>query len=142
MPLIKAGKIWYNGVPSPAYLLVGIATKNAEDAPINGKDHAKVSIAAGETENGEKLYVTVSGWRARAKDVLAVTKGDSVLAFGKLQTREYREKQYYDLDCDFIVRSGYGTWTAGNPVALNELEDEDEGDLPWGQQEDEGDELP
>lgn len=141
MPLIKAGKIWYNGVPGPAYLLVGVATKNAEDAPINGKDHAKVSIAAGETENGESLYVTVNGWRARAKDVLVVAKGDSVLAFGKLQTREYKEKLYYDLDCDFIVRSGYGTWTAGNPVAFEELEDDDETGLPWDQQEME-DELP
>lgn len=141
MPLIKAGKIWYNGVSSVAYLLVGVAMRNAEDAPINGKDHAKVSIAAGETENGETLYVTVNGWRARAKDVLAVQKGKSVLAFGALKQREYRERVYYDLDCDFIVQSGSGIWTAGNPVSFDELADDDEAGPPWDRQEME-DELP
>ena len=144
MPLIRAGKIWYNGTSQAAYLLIGIATKNAEDAPVNGKEHAKLSVAVGEDENGNPLYVTVNGWRARAKDVLRIAKGNAVLAFGALKRREWKERVYYDLDCDFIVTSGGGIWTAGNAVpAFDELDD-DEGDLPWGETaaDGEGDELP
>ena len=141
MPLIKAGKIWYNGASQAAYMLVGIATKNAEDAPVNGKGHAKLSVAAGETENGDSLYVTVNGWRARAKDVLAVSKGQAILAFGALKMREYKGRNYYDLDCDFIVPSGT-SWPVAKPV-FAELDDEDESGLPWnGDADGEEDELP
>ena len=131
MALLKAGKIWYNGTPKQAYILVGVAARNAEDAPINGKEHAKVSVAAGETENGDSLFVTVNGWRARARDVMTVLKGNAVLAFGAMKIREYNGRNYYDLDCDFIATSGQ-SWPASKPV-FAELDDDEAADegYPW-----------
>ena len=106
MPLIKIGTSYYNGADRPVYLLQGNATRDGEQAPINGKDHGKVSVAALQTADGSTVFVTVNGWREKAADVAAVEKMDSVLAVGALKTREYNGKKYYDLDADFICISG------------------------------------
>ncbi len=106
MPLIKIGKNYYNGGERPVYLLQGNATRDGEWAPVNDKDHGKVSVAAAQTEDGNTIFVTVNGWREKAADVADVRKMDSVLAIGTLKVRDYNGKKYYDLDADFICLSG------------------------------------
>lgn len=106
MPLYKIGKSYYNGAERPIYLVQGNATRDGEWAPINGKDHGKVSVAAAQTEAGDTVYVTINGWREKAIDVADVRKMDSVLAIGTLKSRDYNGKKYYDLDADFICLSG------------------------------------
>lgn len=106
MPLYKIGRSYYGGAERPIYLLQGNATRDGEWAPVNDKDHGKVSVAAAQTEAGDTVFVTVNGWREKAMDVADVRKMDSVLAIGTLKVREYNGKKYYDLDADFICLSG------------------------------------
>lgn len=106
MPMIKIGTSHYNGKESPIYLLQGNATRDGEWAPVNGKDHGKVSVAAAQDGTGDTVFVTVNGWREKAADVADVRKMDSVLAIGTLKVRDYNGKKYYDLDADFICLSG------------------------------------
>lgn len=140
MPMLKIGASYYNGEERPVYLLQGNATRDGEWAPVNGKDHGKVSVAAAQTPNGDTIFVTINGWREKAKDVAAILKMDSVLAVGVLKARDYNDKKYYDLDADFICVSGLSPDTplpagsrTGNPVgvAFTEPPDDEPGELPF-----------
>ena len=141
MPLIKIGKAYYNEEEKPIYLLQGNATRDGEWAPVKGKDHGKVSVAAYQTQDGSTVFVTVNGWRGRAGEVAAIRKMDSVLAVGVLKKREYEGRYYYDLDADFVSVSGVGgvkrrgndgsmAAPGGADQELEELVDED-GELPF-----------
>ena len=122
------------------YLLQGNATSDGEWAPVNGKDHGKVSVAAAQAGDGSTVFVTLNGWRGKARDVAAVLKMDSVLAIGTLKIRDYNGRQYYDLDVDFLCVSGISPDAAvpagartGNPVGVQftELSDDEPGQLPF-----------
>ena len=108
MPMLKIGVSTYNDTPSPVYLMQGNATRDAEDKPVNGKDHAVVGIAAAEDKNGNTVYVNLNGWRQLCHAVRGIRKGDSILAVGKLKKREYNGRDYYALDADFVCKSGAG----------------------------------
>ena len=152
MPLIKIGVSTYNDAQTPVYLLQGNATRDAEDKPVNGKDHCVVGVAAAEDKFGGPIYVNINGWRQMSGAVRAIVKGDSVLAIGRLKVREYNGRKYYDLDADFLCRSGAGLLGAadvgelphfspaggGVPVSaegfddgLSELPDDGDGELPF-----------
>lgn len=141
MPMIKIGTSWYNDEEKPIYLLQGNAIRDGEDAPVNGKDHAKVSVAAASQPDGSTVFVTVNGWRFRAGEVAAIRKMDSVLAIGVLKKREYNGNIYYDLDADFISVSGgrgrrstHSSSTSSgsaSPAHFEELNDSDVGELPF-----------
>lgn len=138
MPILKIGQQWYNDKSKDIYLLQGTATMDGEDAPVNGKDHGKVSVAAVQNADGSTVFVTVNGWRNHAQEVASVRKRDSVFAIGTLTKREYNGKTYYDLDADFLSVSGRGYATTPNydmslslpPIEFPELNDEDSG-LPF-----------
>lgn len=115
MPMIKIGARYYNGNETPIYLIQGNATRDAENAPIKGKPHAKVSVAAATLKDESTLFVTVNGWRDRAEEVAAICKMDSVLAIGALKKREYNGNYYYDMDADFIITSGGISGAAVSP---------------------------
>ena len=106
MPMIKVGTSSYGDTVSPVYMMQGNATRDAEYKPVNGKDHAVVGIAASEDSNGKTVFVSLNGWRGHYRDVMAIQKGDSILAFGRLKVREWEGRKYYDLDADFVVKSG------------------------------------
>lgn len=108
MALIKIGKTSYNGTEQPVYLMTGGATRDAEDKPVNGKDHCVVGIAAAEDAQGKTIYVNLNGWRGAAAFVRAIQKGDSILAVGALKSRDYNGNTYWDLDADFVAKSGAG----------------------------------
>lgn len=141
MPILKIGKDYFNGTEQPIYLLQGNATRDAEDKPAGGHAHTVVSIAAQKKEDGSTTYVTLNGWRNLAPVVRDVRKGDSVLAIGKLKSREYNEKTYWDMDADFVCVSGAHLPPAGfRPVEcgvdvsaadFNDLSDEESGELPF-----------
>lgn len=142
MALVKLGQTYYEGQARPIYLLQGNAVRDGEDAPVKGKDHAKVSVAAATTQDGDTIFVNVNGWRFRAADVAAIRKMDSVLAIGVLKKREYNGNFYYDLDADFITTSGSGGGSSrksdggsfGSPdlpeQEFTEMPDDD-GELPF-----------
>ena len=146
MALCKLGISHYDGNPRPIYLLCGNATADGEDKPINGKSHARVSVAAVRHADNSTTYITVNGWRDRAADILAVRKGESLLVIGPLKEREYNGKKYFDMDAEYISRSGvdgciisgeyptdYGAASYAPDMGggFTDLSEEDEGDLPF-----------
>lgn len=106
MALTKLGMTRVGESMLPVYLLCGNATRDADAPPAGSKRPAKVSVAGINHENGDTTYINVNGWRDRAADVMAVRKGDSILVIGTMKEREYNGKKYFDLDADFICRSG------------------------------------
>ena len=106
MALCKLGISHYNGKPLPIYLLSGNATSDGEDKPVNGKSHARVSVAAVRHADDSTTYINVNGWRDRAADIIAVRTGESLLVIGPLKEREYNGKKYFDMDAEYISRSG------------------------------------
>ena len=108
MPMVKVGTSTYNGTSTPVYLMQGNAVRDAEDKPVNGKDHAVVGIAALEDKDGKTVFVTLNGWRQNYAAVRNIRKGDSILAVGRFKKREYNGKDYFDLDADFVCKSGAG----------------------------------
>lgn len=108
MPMIQIGTACHAGQERPVYLVQGNAVRDAERADSPDRAHAKVNLAAARGEQGETLFVTLNGWRAKAVAVAAIRKMDSVLAIGTLKTRSCNGRRYYDLDADFICLSGAG----------------------------------
>lgn len=138
MAMTKLGQQTYSGNPAPVYLLTGNATRDAESRPVNGKDHTVVGIKATEDKDGNAVYVNLNGWRSTANAVGTILKGDSILAVGTLKTREYNGKTYYDLDADFVAKSGAGCHSGYDDSGLsydapelNEIADDGGGELPF-----------
>ena len=108
MPMVKIGQDTYNDVTTPVYLMQGMATRDAEDKPVNDVAHAVVGIAAAEDKDGNTVYVNLNGWRDNYGIVRRICKRDSVLAIGKLTTHEHNGRTYYDLNADFVALNGAG----------------------------------
>lgn len=108
MFMMQVGTNYYKQLPQPVYFLQGNAIRNGEYAPIQGKPHGKVAVAAAQTKNGESIFVTLNGWREKADQVARVKKMDSVFATGVLKTKNLNGTTYYDMDVEFIGISGMG----------------------------------
>ena len=106
MPMMKFGTSYYKGQARPVYLLQGTAIRNGEHAPVQGKPHGKVAVAAAQTREGETIFVTLNGWRDKAHQVARVKKMDSLFAIGVLKQKVSGGITYYDLDVDFLCVSG------------------------------------
>ncbi len=107
MPMLKLGeRETGNGGTAYVYLLTGRAIRDAEDKPINGREHVSVSVIGDEPPGKPAVFVTVDGWRDRAGSVRGVRKGDYVLAVGALRKREWQERTYYSLDADLVLTNG------------------------------------
>lgn len=137
MALFKIGTKTIDEVEYGIYLLVGNAVRDGEYKEVNKKGLGKVSVAAKPLNNGETMFVTVSGWRDKAEDVAAIRKLDSVLAVGLLKKREYNEHVYWDMDAEFICVSGVRrngrayTAVEDNPECGFEAIEEEDGELPF-----------
>ena len=115
MPMMKIGTSYYKQAPRPIYLLQGNAIRDGEYAPILGKPHGKVAVAAEQRKDGESIFVTLNGWRDKATQVAQVKKMDSVFAIGVLKTKNLSGTTYYDMDVDFLGISGMGTQEEAPP---------------------------
>ena len=140
MPLIKIGTKTVDGAEQSVYLLQGNAVRDGELKEVNGKDLGKVAVAAKELSDGGTMFVTLNGWRFKADDVANVKKMDSVLAVGALKKRTHNEREYWDMDVDFIAVSGtrgrrsipadVGYADADDDPGFADITDED-GELPF-----------
>lgn len=108
MPLIKIGTKTVDGVERSVFLMQGNAVRDAEFKEVGGTKMGKVTVAAMERADGDTMFVTLTGWRYKAKDVSAIRKMDSVLAVGVLKNRIHNEREYWDMDADFVIVSGVG----------------------------------
>lgn len=139
MPIMKLGDNYYKGEQKPIFLIQGVAVKDAEERPVNGMPHSRVAVSIGHDADGNSLYITVNGWRDRSNDVSVVRKMDSIIAVGRMDTRMYGDKEYQDLDADFICVSGgrprkHSRDTGRPAVPIEEfvpVDEEEAGNLPF-----------
>lgn len=115
----------------------------------NGGFFVKFSVCAGADKNGEKKYIDcksfLKGVASYAKDL---QRGDPILAVGRMESREYEGKTYWDLNLGFCISPSVvpdmgetaaalaqTAKAAGEPTAdgpqFAEVEDDDEGELPF-----------
>lgn len=116
--ITKVGTNHFRGQTYDVYMLSGTAGRDAENKPVNGKDHATVSVACVEQQDGTTMWVSVNGWRELASAVLGARKGSAVFAIGQLKPREYNGKTYYDLDAEFVSVCGVSGGAAQKFTAL------------------------
>lgn len=118
-------------------MVIGFVTKDGEMRTTNsGKEVGSCSVKAYSKEDGSAAFLTVKGWGHLAQRLANVKKGDTILAAGRLDPREYNGKTYTDLVADFAlvdskeatVPNGVAT-IAQRAQAFNEIEDD--GDLPF-----------
>lgn len=115
----------------------------------NGSYFVKFGVCAGADKNGEKRYIDckslLKGIVSYAKDF---QKGDPILAVGRMESREYDGKTYWDLNLGFCISPSVvpdmgeaatalaqTAKAAGEPDAdgpqFYEADDDDPGELPF-----------
>lgn len=119
----KIGYDWLNGQKKDIYLLVGTACRDSEVKMLSGGEKCvcKVSVAAGQKQNTETMFITVNAWNRRAKMLTGCHKADTVLAIGPISQHEYNGKKYSNLDADFVIVAGENSAGAGNFAAVAEM---------------------
>lgn len=85
--------------------IFGKATKDGELKTINGgKQLASVSVKAFGKKDGNAEFVNVKAWDGPFLRLIANTaKGDSMMACGRLEEREYNDKKYVDMMVDYYM---------------------------------------
>lgn len=127
-----------NGEKQTTGLLAGRVARDGELLTTqSGKEIGSASVPAYNQKDGTTAWLTVKGWGHWARVVASARKGDSLLAVGRIDSREYNGKIYNDLVADyvFISRSGgqpAAASTSGVNVSAADFgEVEDDGDLPF-----------
>lgn len=117
-------------------LIAARASKDGELRTTNsGKEVGSISVPAYDREDGTTAWITVNGWGHWARLLAYAHKGDSILAIGRIESREYEGKNYYDLVADYVCVSSSTaeqrpSSTASAAGHFEELAEEDS-DLPF-----------
>ncbi|MDY3987737.1 MAG: single-stranded DNA-binding protein [Massilioclostridium sp.] len=86
--------------------VIGYAAQDAELKQAGGADLCNFSLVIGKDESKEQgkqnVYCNCTAWRNAAEYAKNIEKWDTVLAIGHINKREYKEKEYVTLECDFI----------------------------------------
>lgn len=117
-------------------LIAARASKDGELRTTNsGKEVGSVSVPAYDREDGTTAWITVKGWGHWARLLAYAHKGDSILAIGHIESREYEGKNYYDLVADYVCVSSSTAEQrpASASSAANSFVEvgEDDGELPF-----------
>lgn len=85
-------------------LLVGFAHRDAELKRVGSKDTAlcNFSLIVGKDADGKNVFANCKAWRDMGLVASSVRSGDTVLAIGEIEEREYNDKVYKDLVCEFV----------------------------------------
>ena len=96
----------------------------------NDKTYIEFGISMGKDENGENLpIVNISVWD---RSIPVISKGDRVLAAGKLKATKKDDKVYYSLTADFCIKETVGENAPKKAQDTQaELEPIDDDDLPF-----------
>lgn len=106
----------------------------------SGKEVGSISVIAYHYQDGGAAFLNVKGWGRLGRELSKLVKGDTVVAAGRLESREYNGKTYTDLVADFILPAGgedkSGSFplppgTAVDVPADDFSEDEAPGELPF-----------
>lgn len=124
-------------------MVCGMATRDGEYKVVGDKQTplGKFSIAAGKKPNSDETrFVDCQAWQRNAAYAGSVLKGDTVIAIGRIESREHDGKTYHTLTCDWVnIMRQLGVPTAQpNPLAGNSSSDgymdalaDADGDLPF-----------
>lgn len=96
-------------LPDGSVMVCGGCSKDAQLEYVgqDNKRRCRVGLAVGKRpvqgeEKPESIWCNVVAWHKVAQVLSAARKGDSVLAIGRLQSREYQGKTYTDLVAEYI----------------------------------------
>ena len=101
-----------------------------------GKEVGSISVRAYSRKDGTAAFLTVKGWGKLAREFSVMVKGDTVVAAGRLETREYNGKTYTDLVADYVWTTEptphFPVQSGGVDVSAADFKEEDDpGELPF-----------
>lgn len=132
------GMLSYNkdGQKQSTGLLAGQVARDGEMLVTRtGKKVGSVSVPAYNKQDGTTAWLTVKGWGRWADVVASALKGDSILAVGRIDSKEYNGRIFNDLVADFVCvfssgeRTGIASGVSVSADDFNEIEDD--GNLPF-----------
>lgn len=127
--IVKLGTEFSERGESEIYMINGRCTQDGEIRQVGTKmtEVGSVGVAAGSNREREKIFVTVNFWNRDAQHVLAFSKGDRILAIGKMTSNKTNGKIYLSLQAEFATRpylpdmdSSPGFAPCGNEPMLSE----------------------
>ena len=105
--IVPIGSKWVDRKEYKVYLLCGSAWKNGTIDYL-GEDKTpvgRVSVLAGETMSGKKLYVTVNIWGNRVGLAIKTKRFDRVVGIGAIRkTKSKTGTIYYAMNCEYFNR--------------------------------------
>ena len=113
----------------------GNATKDAELKMVGEKNtpNCKWGMAVGKDKDDNTVFANCEAWGRLANYAANIKKGDPVLVFGQMRSREYNDKTYHTLVADFV--QFIGSTTERQEMQQAEPQDDffpvDDGDLPF-----------
>ena len=113
----------------------GNATKDAEFKLLGEKNtpNCKWGMAVGKDKDDNTVFANCEAWGRLANYAANIKKGDPVLVFGQMRSREYNDKTYHTLVADFV--QFIGSTTERQEMQQAEPQDDffpvDDGDLPF-----------
>ena len=89
----------------------GNATKDAEFKLLGEKNtpNCKWGMAVGKDKDDNTVFANCEAWGRLANYAANIKKGDPVLVFGQMRSREYNDKTYHTLVADFVQFIGSTT---------------------------------
>lgn len=115
----------------------GNATKDAEFKLLGEKNtpNCKWGMAVGKDKDDNTVFVNCEAWGRLANYAAGIKKGDPVLVFGQMQSREHNDKTYHTLVAGFVQFISSTIERQPEPQQSSELQGEffpvDDDDLPF-----------
>ena len=85
-------------------IVAGWAVKDAELKHVGAKNSAlcEFCLNVGKRKDTTTIFANCKVWYENAHYAANISKGDMVIAAGRLESREYNGKTYTDLICDYV----------------------------------------
>lgn len=125
------------GVPQKTGLICGRCAKDAKIfASKNGTVIGSVSVPAYSKADGTTVWMTVKGFGSMGRVVSSASKGDPIIAVGRVEAHDYEGKTYIDLIAEWasVGAQRIDARTAAVPLMNSSggfEEIQDEGELPF-----------
>jgi len=115
-------------------MVVGKATKDADYRLVGTKNSAlcKLGLVVGRKEDDSPIYANIDAWWDLAGACKGVRKGDTVLALGTIEEREYNGQTYKTLRAEFAsVVQRVDVPAAAPPPDSDDFVDVPDSELPF-----------
>ena len=117
-------------------LIVGRAAKDAQIfTSKTGTVIGSVSVAAYNKPDGTTVWMTVKGFGSMGRAIASASKGDPIIAVGRVEPRDYEGKVYIDFIAEWasVGAQRIDVRTAAPPMNSSGgfAEIEDDGELPF-----------